>query len=52
MKISDANALFESEVFANWTKGREQKAKMILSTIERIDGVIKAIYAVAKRRRQ
>lgn len=50
MCISDAKALFESDAFKGWQKWREQDQKLKLATIERLDGVIKSLHALGKRR--
>ena len=41
---------FGSKAFAGWKKAREQETKLQLAVIDRLDGVIKSLGALAKGR--
>jgi hypothetical protein len=51
MRMSDVSAFFDSKAFAGWKKVREQETKLQLAVIDRLDGVIRSLHAVAKQRR-
>ena len=50
MTLSDANDFFSGKSFDNWKKVREGEARIQLAVIERLDGVIRSLGAIAKSR--
>lgn len=48
IKLSDAKAFFDSKRYTEWKKSKDHEARVQAAIVERLNGVIEAIGALAK----